>query len=308
MNAVAAMISLDDGASTAGMAHAREALQTYAASLAELCLRPKLPKRNRVLEFNWLFVAEAVGKPSSQKKCKDLVDMPSAMVAFELICIRLCVAIISLRRADALHSLAVAHPAPDVVAAYKAVAVDITQMMYTYSDSFSRAQLSSLRQGILPMQLQPEWMAVFRSHVNYRLVSYAMPDNVYVTKVAAQWHLRSAGKWLGSPHLAPHQIPVAQRCYDSAEIFYVCQSIRWRCEQARVSESTDADVALNLVLQAITLSETLADKHATDMQPVVDQCLYTKSVLTMSGAVAASDQRTLHWLQQTHARHLELLQ
>ncbi len=293
--AIATLCRIDEGLSPESMVNAQVVLLRYIDSLEELCKCQLLPKRAHVLVFCWQFLAEARGPPGYSKTYAQTVDMPSAYVSFELLCVFLCVVVLSYHRALVIHEF---HQRDKlrVKAAYNDCIQLVARMQDVYARVLSQAHLSAMLKEGLPMQLQPAWLRTFRSYLAYKLLSYAAPDRTFEQQSAAHYHMICAREWLSCPHLAPHQIYVAQRAYDVADVLFACQMVRWLVSEARIAATGEPEIGMALVTAARVAIAGLTPENAASMAEIVEQCDETHRVFELSLTPPASKERVETWL------------
>ena len=293
--AIATLCRIDDGLSPESMVNAQVVLLRYIDSLEELCKCQLLPKRSHVLVFCWQFLAEARGPPGFSKTYAQTVDMPSAYVAFELLCVFLCVVVLGYHRALVIHEY---HPRDKlrVKAAYNDCIQLVARMQDVYIRVVSLSQMTGMLREGLPMQLQPAWLSVFRSYLVYKIVSFAAPEKTFILQSATHHHLSCARAWLVCPDLAPHQVYVAQRAFDVADVLYACQLIRWLLDESRIAATSEPEIGMTLVTAARTALAGLTPENAASMAEVAEQCEQTHRTFELSLTPPASKERVESWL------------
>jgi len=249
-------------------------LTRYARSLLALIRSAKLPARLEVLCFDWAFPAETTCAPRAKNTEDEIMDMRSAYVAFEYLCVSVGAAIFSFRvakltraqRPDDLH---------EVSARYADTCAYLKELHESYPRVLALEQWATLRSQGLPMQIQEHWIALFRAHVQYKMACLPAQGDVRLMRAAAWQYAQAALDWMRDPAVSEAQIPVVQCAYDTTQHFAACQDIQFLFEAAKRAESDRrADVAHGVMRRIQCIIDGLTDKQRSGLVEVQAQCTY----------------------------------
>ena len=259
---------MDIGTLESDIAHLRE----YAHSLRELIDRERLPSREYILCFDWSFPAESRKPPKAIEDVDNMMDMRSAYVAFEYMCVSISYTIMSFKVAKLTHDM-YQGDVGKIKRRYLETAEYLQELQDEFCNVFSQAQLSSLRNQGLPIQMQFRWVSFFRAHVQYKLVSFSQPDNLYLIKISAQQYAKSALEWLRDPALSTTQTAIAQCAYDYTLMSYTRQNIRWHCKEAELAElEVGSAIAYTIIKRAFVMIDRMSEPQQKVIQEIIDQC------------------------------------
>jgi len=275
-------------------------LREYTQSLMTLLMSNTLPARKSVLCFDWAFSGETKNPPKEVETFDKMMDMRSACVAFEYMCVSISAAIFTFRASKLAHDK-FGGDSPEVARRYTETVEYLEELQRNRSVIASPWQQSTLRSQGMPIQVQERWTHFFCAHVRYKLACCNPSTHVHAVKVAAYHYLEAAREWLVSPDISLSQIPVAQCAYDATIVFYTCQNIRWHCYEAEEAEKQNQpSVGYAIIQRAFMLIDHLTTGQKESMRVVIDQCEMTREVLSKMCPASASDELMDMWLTQRH--------
>jgi hypothetical protein len=264
-------------------------LTLYAKSLLDLIRCAKLPARLEVLCFDWAFPAETTCAPRVKNTEDEIMDMRSAYIAFEYLCVSVGAAIFSFRAAKLTRAQ---HPDDIalVTSRYAETCAYLKELHESYPRVLALEQWATLRSQGLPMQIQEHWIALFRAHVQYKMACLPVQGDVRLMRAAAWQYAQSALDWLRDPAVSEAQTPVVQCAYDATLHFAACQDIQFMFEAAkRAEDDKRADVAHGVMRRIAGIIGTFTDKQRAGLGEVQERCAYELEVTRKMCQFPAAD-------------------
>jgi hypothetical protein len=270
-----------------------QSLDEYGTRLLGLVACKQLPGRRTPLAFDWAFKAETFCVPKELDTFENMMDMRSAYVGFEHLCVMVSACVLSFRRAHLLMDR-------DNLAGQAALgeACDLLDRTHrSFGSVLSPEQWSCLRVQGLPMQMQRGWVAFFRDYAKYQLHALRETQvDLFKAKVLAQDCLRSATQWLLDPCVTAAQMPVVQTAYDAVCATYMRHNVVWHHDEAVFAEQAgNVPVAIAVNQKAVDLVSSLDDNDRLQLSQVASDCVRSQDVLRQMQALPATQSEVDKW-------------